>query len=248
MRGCSTTTWNFSLTGNAAGTEFLSIALHEIGHVLGIGTSDVWNSRTSTNFFDGPAAIQSFGVAPPAFNFHLQKPNVGNLTSPLFGSFQVTHGLSRPALMLPSLVDNGSNFDVATDLDLSVFFDLGWEVSPTVPLKSISLHPANASFEWPSTSFLNHRVERGDNLITFPDGGPLAAGNGFVQSWSDPSPPANRAFYRLYSEYNLTAPTSPATPPIILGKSSGNFTSISVEPIMVDCKRGEHDECAHDHE
>ena len=38
------TTWNFSLTDNNAGFEFVSVALHEMGHVLGVGTADSWNN------------------------------------------------------------------------------------------------------------------------------------------------------------------------------------------------------------
>lgn len=245
-------TWNFSLTSNAAGNEFVSIALHEIGHVLGVGTSDVWQALTTTNFFVGPAATQSWGASPPAQfgSGHLQNPGGSTLESPLFRSFQVTHGVKRPAMMLPLIIDNGSNFDVATDLDLSVLFDLGWEVFPQTPLNYTSLTPANASFQWPSTSFLNHRVERGGDLISFPNGSSLAAGNGFVQSWSDPSPPATRAFYRLFSQYNLAAPSSVISSPIVQSAplSPEKFTTLRVHPVMVDCKIEGSTACGHDHE
>lgn len=243
-------TWNFSLTNNAAGSEFVSIALHEIGHVLGIGTSDVWDALTSTSFFTGSAAVQSWGGSPPAFNNHLQNPGGDTLDSPLFRSFKVTHGLVRPVMMLPFIIDTGSNFDVATDLDLSVLLDLGWEVFPPSQLDITSLTPTNASFQWPSTSFLDHRVERGGDLITFPNGSSLAAGNGLMQSWSDPSPPATRAFYRLFSQYNLAAPASITSAPIVqsVPLSPEKFTTFSVDPVMVDCKSENHIDCGHDHE
>lgn len=241
-------TWNFSQTSNATGFEFVTTALHEIGHVLGIGTSDVWLELTSTNFFTGPAANQSWGADPPAFSGHLQNPSGDTLESPLFNSFEVTHGLNRPALMLPSVTDTGTNFDVATDLDLSVLFDLGWEVYPQTPLNFTSLKPSDASFNWPSSSFLDYRVERSTDLSSFSIVKTIASGNGFVQSWSDPSPPATRAFYRLYSEYNLTAPSSITYSPLVkpASTSEDEFTTIHVDPIMVDCKRQDHHkDCDH---
>ena len=245
-------TWNFSLTTNAAGNEFVSIALHEIGHVLGVGTSDVWDALTTTDFFIGPAATQSRGASPPALfeSGHVQHPVGDTLESPLFRSFQVSHGVERPVLMLPFIIDNGSNFDVATDLDLSLLFDIGWEVFPPSRLDITSLTPANASFQWPSTSFLDYRVERGGDLITFPDGNTLASGDGSVQSWSDPSPPPTRAFYRLFSQYNLAAPSSIFSSPIVQSGplSPEKHTTFRVDPIMVDCKLHVQGGCGHHHE
>ena len=40
----SDTTWNFSLTENQPGFEFVNVALHEMAHVLGIGVSDPWTN------------------------------------------------------------------------------------------------------------------------------------------------------------------------------------------------------------
>ena len=251
-------TWNFSLTSNGPGFEFISTALHEIAHVLGIGTSDVWFDLTSSGFFVGPAANQSWGDNPPAFNGHLQKPSGSPLESPLFNSFQVTHGLVRPVLMLPFGFDIGSNFDVATDLDLSVLVDLGWEIFPQTPLNFTSLNPSNTSLDWPSTSFLDYRIERSTDLTSFSIVKPLVGGDGSVQMWSDPSPPATRAFYRLYSEHNLTAPSSATLSPLVKPSTTEEkFTTISVDPIMVECKRPEtqivapqhrtHKSCSHSH-
>lgn len=194
----NTVAWNFSLTQNQAGREFVNVALHEIGHVLGIGTAASWNAQLSGGKFNGEAAIRSHGTAPPADEFHLLSEGP-TLTSKLFGSFGVTHGLARPALMLPSSTDTGSNFDVATDLDLACLLDIGWEIRPAPKLNATALSPSSAAFNWPSVSFYEYRLERGTDLATFPGGSGILPGNGGVLAWTDPSPPANRAFYRLES-------------------------------------------------
>ncbi len=188
--------WNFSLEENQPGREFVSVALHEIGHVLGIGTAPSWKTQVSGGRFNGEAAARSHGTTPPADEFHLL-PDGPTLHSKLFGSFGVTHGQSRPALMLPASTDTGSNFDVATDLDLACLVDIGWEILPAPKLHTSALSPAAAAFSWPSVSFLEYRVERGTDLATFPDGSSILPGNGGFLAWTDPTPPASRAFYRM---------------------------------------------------
>jgi hypothetical protein len=235
----STVTWNFSLTENLDGREFISTALHEIAHVLGFGTSDVWDERIASGAFSGPAAAQSHGSAPAAGAGHLQNPISGpDLTSTFFGSFGAGHGTRGPALMLPSRTDTGADFDVTTDLDLACLADLGWEVRPPAPLTPLALSPDQASFEWPSVSFFDYRVQRGDDLASFPGGSGLFAGNGLVQSWSDPAPPANRAFYRLSSEFNLASAASASSltsPKLPAADDSGAFTRKTVAPRVVEC-------------
>ena len=225
----SSRTWNFSQTGNQPGTEFMKIALHEMGHVLGIGTADTWDNQLSGGTFTGPAVINSFGSAPGADGGHFQ----GSLNSELFGSFGVTHGSSRPVLMLPGSIDTGTNFDVATDLDLAALVDIGWEIRPKTELRSTALSPSAASFNWNSVSFRTYQVQRSVNLSSFASGGSLQGnGNGLVQAWSDPAPPADRAFYRLrVDEVNFPAPS------IEISMDSGDaaqLESISKAPKLVE--------------
>src|SRR6185312_5957657 len=65
--------WSFVGTAGlpAAGTnDFLSVALHELGHALGIGVSPAWSTYVdaSTHTFTGPHAVASYGSAVPLFN------------------------------------------------------------------------------------------------------------------------------------------------------------------------------------
>ena len=188
------TNWNFSLEENQSGTEFLKIALHEMGHVLGLGPSNPWRNLIADGTFNGAAATASNGGTPPtADTGHF----LNDLNSPLYGSFGTTHGNVRPALMLASFLDTGSNFDVATDLDLAGLVDIGWEVVPPTQLNTPALSPEGVTLNWPTSSFCNYEVIRSTDLLN-PNGGsgPLT-GDGSIQSYSDPSPEALKAFYQL---------------------------------------------------
>ncbi len=186
--------WNFSQTENGTGSEFITVALHEMGHILGIGTADHWDNQLADGAFTGTAVVNSHGSAPLADSGHFHE----SINSKLFGCFGASHGTPRPALMLPFISDNGSNFDVVTDLDLAALVDIGWEVRPPTPLRYTELSPLRASFNWNSVSFQTYQVQRSPDLGSFASGGSAVGnGNGAIQFWSDPSPPVGKAFYRL---------------------------------------------------
>lgn len=84
-------TWNFSLTQNLTGTEFVSVALHEMAHVLGIGTVPSWDNLVSGGTFNGFAANLSYGANPPATSGHFG----GTTTSKAFGSLRSLNPMVR---------------------------------------------------------------------------------------------------------------------------------------------------------
>lgn len=67
------TTWDFvagSATHSGSNFDFYTVAVHELAHVLGFGTSPVWDTYTantgSSTTFDGPQAIAANGNSPVA--------------------------------------------------------------------------------------------------------------------------------------------------------------------------------------
>jgi hypothetical protein len=234
-------TWNFSLTQNQAGFEFISVALHEIGHVLGIGTADSWKNKISGGVFSGAAATRSNGTAPPVQSGggHF---GGSSLVSDVFGSFGRTHGVSRPVLMLASSTDNGTNFDVASDLDLAALIDCGWEISPPLDLTATTLKPSAAAFTWKSSSFLDYKVERGSNLQSFPGGSGSVAGNGTIQVWTDPAAPVSNTFYRLRATKAVgsAASAAPAAPAAAASSLNSFITTSSPPRIATGCYEGSH--------
>jgi hypothetical protein len=223
-------TWNFSQTQNLGGTDFIPIALHEMGHVLGIGTAYSWSNKISSTVFTGGASTRSYGSSPPLSGTgHFGGTGT---TSRSFGSFNVTHGTTRQVLMLPTLVDDNTNLVVASDLDLAALVDIGWQISPKLVLNHTALAPTAASFTWNSSSFFDYKLQRGSNLVSFPDGNSSAAGNGGIQAWTDPAPPSAMAFYRLSRTEVFPAPQN--SPAALMAPPAGGFpTTASEEPRVV---------------
>jgi hypothetical protein len=113
------TNWYFGtttagLTSNQ--TDFFSVAEHEIGHVLGIGTSDAWTNLVSAGTFHGTNAMATFGGPVPV--------------SPAGDHWaDGTRSDGGPAVMDPILT-NGTR-SVFTSLDFAGLKDIGWQVSVT---------------------------------------------------------------------------------------------------------------------
>lgn len=248
------TNWNFSLEQNQNGIEFITTALHEMGHVLGVGTAATWNNQISGGVFTGLASAQSHGSAPPADFGHFlsETPNPTPstlLSSPRFGSFNNTHGTPSNVTMLATLFDNGSAFNTVTDLDLAALIDIGWQISPPASFannfNASNLNSTSSNtFSWPSSSFFSYQLTRSSNLVTFPGISPIIAGNGSTQSFSDNNPLPSRAFYRLQAINRLPSAallanaTQSASSNLQAATTSNiknnTFRSAKVEPKHVD--------------
>jgi hypothetical protein len=111
----SGTNWNFSVSsGPATGqADFLSVALHELGHLLGFGTAPSFLNRAVASFFTGPTATFLYDGNPPL------TADDGHWAG------GVGYG-GQEAAMTPSiLVGTRKAF---TELDFAALRDLGWQV------------------------------------------------------------------------------------------------------------------------
>ncbi|MEM8866056.1 MAG: matrixin family metalloprotease, partial [Planctomycetota bacterium] len=81
------TNWHFGIESgptSSGQSDFLSVALHELGHTLGLGASSEWTSLVNSGRFQGPAAIAANGgIAPPADFGHWQE----GTQSTIYGTF-----------------------------------------------------------------------------------------------------------------------------------------------------------------
>lgn len=116
----STANWFFgSTTAGLAGTgktDFLTVATHELGHMFGFGTSDVFTSKVSGNNFTGANAVAAydFGGNVPL------SPDKGHWA-------QTVTDAGMEAILTPAVSANTRK--TATDLDFAGIKDLGWTYS-----------------------------------------------------------------------------------------------------------------------
>lgn len=101
-----------------SGFDFYSVALHEIGHVMGIGTAPSWDAQVQNGKFTGPTATAANnGVAPSV---------TGDGGHWAEGTQSTVNGQTQEAAMDPT-IGNGQRKQL-TDLDWAALDDIGWNV------------------------------------------------------------------------------------------------------------------------
>lgn len=111
--------WSFASPGESPGSgtdDFFTAAVHEIAHVLGIGTAASWNvliDPIDSTLFTGSASMDVFGGAVP-----LATGDTDHFAN---------SGIDPEPLMDPDLSTGQRKF--LTELDLAALRDIGWEVT-----------------------------------------------------------------------------------------------------------------------
>ena len=112
-----TTSWFFddspdsSLAVPADQMDFITVALHELGHVLGFGTAEAFKAQITAGKFVGKKAVALYGgPVPLSGGAHFPKGVLGSDEHPLM---DVSDPNGRRSLPLP--------------LDIAVFEDLGYQ-------------------------------------------------------------------------------------------------------------------------
>jgi hypothetical protein len=118
------TQWFYNYLGTPSGnvSDFYSVALHELGHSLGLGVSADWNVFVSGSSFVGPNAEAQNGGPPVPLS-----PDLGHWAA---NTQSIVYGTSvqQEALMDPDLT-NGTRKRV-TALDAAALQDIGWSLGP----------------------------------------------------------------------------------------------------------------------
>jgi hypothetical protein len=105
-------------------SDFYSVAVHELAHLLGFGTADSWFTWQVNDTFTGPASMSLNGGVPVPLDpglGHWQEGTTGDVVSPVFINDQ-------EAAMDPSITDGTRKY--FTQLDFGGLDDVGWEVIP----------------------------------------------------------------------------------------------------------------------
>ena len=100
--------------------DFLSIAIHELGHVLGIGTAESWGTLTPGEAFIGAEASAAAGGPVPLADDLAHWPD-GTMSH--LRNVAATAAFTRRIML-------GERREL-TELDLSALADIGWTRSPS---------------------------------------------------------------------------------------------------------------------
>ena len=238
--------WNFSTTASVQGKlSFVSIALHEIGHVLGIGGAGSWIARISGDGeFTGVHAVAAFGGNIPLFDAShwsgydycvppedIDPDDPTYTLSKTYGSFGTTHGQQQLALMEPIICSEEVSLKVLTDLDIAALRDIGWEVVQPAKWLTATYDPATSpfTFSWPSLTGFSYRVESSTSLSDPWTPLTTRAGDGSIQQFTTPAPGTEKTFYRL----SIEAPSAGAA---LKQLSSAPASFSQDEVIATGCK------------
>ncbi len=103
-----------------SGFDFFSVALHELSHVLGIGTADSWdNLINGSNEFTGAQSTAAYGGNVPV------SASQGHWD---YGVNSQIDGNPQEAAMTPTVASGERKR--FTDLDVAGLDDIGWDVAP----------------------------------------------------------------------------------------------------------------------
>jgi hypothetical protein len=123
--GGSARNWHFdvNLSPPFTYTDFYTTALHELGHVLGIGSADSWNTYvpTSGQVFNGPASVALYGSSVPL------APGLAHWKEGTQSQLPLTGAAAETALDPSQTNGQRKHF---TRLDFAALDDIGWDLAP----------------------------------------------------------------------------------------------------------------------
>jgi hypothetical protein len=114
------TAWHYDHT-TAVGVgenDFYSVALHEMLHAIGIGTSETWNTKTSGTSWTGTNVINLMGNG-----LGLISPGGDHIADGIM-STRISDGLAQETVMDPTITEGTRK--TLTALDLAFLQDLGF--------------------------------------------------------------------------------------------------------------------------
>lgn len=116
--------WYYT-TRNPDGFDLYTVALHELGHVFGVGVASTWDSKVSGGYFTGETAASIYGGLVPVSTDDGGAHWAAGTQGILPGTNTLQEASYTP------FIGNGER-KYLTNLDLAGLKDIGWAV-PSVP-------------------------------------------------------------------------------------------------------------------
>jgi hypothetical protein len=121
------TNWHFNHTSTlpAGAVDFYSVALHELGHALGLGTSADWNKLVVGTGFTGANTLTHY---TPVGNVPLASADDKGHWLKTIEESPIYEGIgTQVPIMVPGL-DPGQVLRQLTNLDAAALADIGWQI------------------------------------------------------------------------------------------------------------------------
>jgi hypothetical protein len=131
------------------GVDLYSTAMHEVGHVLGIGLAGSWTDKVSGSNFVGSNA-EAVAGGPVPLNSGLDHWAAGTMST--------IQGVSQEAAMSPSIAQGQRKY--FTELDWAGLRDVGWQVASLDAFAVPVPEPANYAMLLAGLGLLGLMVRR----------------------------------------------------------------------------------------
>jgi len=203
--------WNFDLSApnNAVGFDLYSVALHEIGHSLGLNTDNAmeWTDLVVKGRFMGENAVIAYnndtGRMEASLEMHSSSSNNFHWLNNTYDSrifalgsprLQGTAGLNglQDLLMEPGAAFGSySRFEI-TNVDAASLRDIGWSVitedpplPPALPLEFSVADGGGLSLCIASKEGSTYTIQTSNDGVNWQDVTPSLVGNGSALCWAD---------------------------------------------------------------